>query len=130
MDSIADLLTRIRNAASKKKERVDVPFSKLKTEVLRILKEEGYIINFKPAQSESKSGVIRVFLKYTPEGKSVISGLRRMSRPGRRMYRKHNEIPKVKGPFGISVISTSLGVMTDLQAKKKKAGGEVICQVW
>lgn len=130
MDSIADLLTRIRNAAGKKKERVDIPFSKVKCEILKVLKEEGYIINFKSVHSETKSGIIRVFLKYTPDGKTVILGLKRMSRPGRRMYRPYNEIPKVRGPFGVSIMSTSHGVMTDYEAKKKKTGGEVLCQVW
>lgn len=130
MDQIADLLTRMRNAIFKNKERVDVGFSKLKCEILRVLKEEGYIINFKPIHGENKGGVIRIFLKYMPDKKPVISGIKRMSRPGRRMYRPFDDMPKVKGAFGISVVSTSHGVMTDSSARKEKVGGEIICQVW
>ncbi|HUT85770.1 MAG TPA: 30S ribosomal protein S8 [Elusimicrobiales bacterium] len=130
MDPIADLLTRIRNAVMKNKERVDIPFSKLKSEIVKVLKEEGYIVNFKPVHVESKDGVIRVFLKYTDSKNSVISGLKRVSRPGKRIYRPYDEIPKVRGPFGISILSTSHGLMTDEQAKAKKVGGEVLCQVW
>jgi small subunit ribosomal protein S8 len=130
MDVISDLLTRIRNASMKGKEKVDVPFSRVKSEIVRTLKEEGYIANFKPVHVESKSGVIRIFLKYTSDNTSVISGLKRVSKPGRRVYRSYGKIPKVQGPFGISILSTSRGIMTNVQAKSKKVGGEVLCQVW
>jgi len=130
MDPIADLLTRIRNANSKGKERIDVPFSRLKNELARVLKEEGYIANFKPIHNESKRGIVRIFLKYTLEKEAVIHGLRRISRPGCRVYRPYTDIPKVKGPFGITILSTPQGIMTDYSAKKSKVGGEVICQVW
>ena len=130
MDPIADFLTRVRNANMKKKEKVDIPFSKIKTEIARILKEEGYIANFKAVHNETKGGVVRVFLKYTPENECVIQGLRRVSKPGSRVYSAYNNIPKVRGAFGISILSTSKGLMTDAQAKAAKIGGEVLCQVW
>ncbi len=130
MDPIADMLTRIRNGCMKGKERVDVPFSKLKTEIARILKDEGYIANFKPVHNESKRGIVRVFLKYTTEKESAIHGIQRVSKPGCRVYRSYRDIPKVRGPFGISILSTPLGLMTDEDARKKKVGGEIICQVW
>ncbi len=130
MDPIADFLTRIRNANMKKKERVDIPFSKVKTEIARVLKEEGYISNYKALHSETKGGFVRVFLKYTPENNSVIQGLRRVSRPGRRIYSSYNDIPTVRGAFGMAILSTSKGIMTDAKAKEEKVGGEVLCQVW
>ena len=130
MDPIADMLTRIRNAGLKSKEKVDIPFSRLKMELLKILKDEGYISNVKPVHGEGKRGVLRVFLKYTLEKENVLHGLKRVSRPGRRIYRPYTELPKVRGPFGISIVSTSSGIMTDADAKKKKVGGEVLCQVW
>jgi len=130
MDPIADLLTRIRNASMKGKERVDVPLSNIKSEITRVLKEEGYISNFKPVQNEAKRNVIRIFLKYTADKESVIHGIQRVSRPGCRVYRAYENMPKVRGPFGISIVSTSLGVMSDSDALKKKIGGEVLCQVW
>lgn len=130
MDTIADFLTRIRNANAKMKERVDIPFSKMKLELARVLKEEGYISNYKSLYNESRRGVIRVFLKYTPEKETVIKGLRRVSKPGCRVYRPYTLIKPPRGSFGISIMSTSNGVMTDEDAKSKKVGGEVICQVW
>ena len=137
MDPIADFLTRIRNANMKKKEKVDIPFSKIKTEIARILKEEGYIANFKAVHNETKGGVVRtkggvvrVFLKYTPENECVIQGLKRVSKPGSRVYSAYDNIPKVRGAFGISILSTSKGLMTDAQAKAAKIGGEILCQVW
>ena len=130
MDPIADFLTRIRNANAKKKEKVDVPFSKIKTEIARVLKEEGYISNFKAVHNETKGGVVRVFLKYTPENESVITGLKRLSRPGSRVYSSYADIPHVRGAFGVTILSTSKGVMTDHKAKAEKLGGELICQVW
>ena len=130
MDPIADFLTRIRNANMKKKEKVDIPFSKIKTEIARVLKEEGYIANFKAVHNETKGCVVRVFFKYTPENECVIQGLRRVSKPGQRVYSAYNNIPKVRGAFGITILSTSKGIMTDSQAKAAKMGGELLCQVW
>lgn len=130
MDQIADLLTRIRNVNVKRKEKTDVPFSKLKEEILKVLKDEGFILNYKPFHNDNKAGVLRVFLKYTADNEPVIHGLKRVSKPGNRVYSSHDSIPKVRGSFGISIVSTSEGVMTHMQAKKKKIGGEVLCQVW
>lgn len=114
----------------KKKEKVDIPFSKIKTEIARVLKEEGYIANFKAVHNETKGGVVRVFLKYTPENECVIQGLKRISKPGSRVYSAYNNIPKVRGAFGVTILSTSKGVMTDAKAKAEKIGGELLCQVW
>lgn len=130
MDPIADLLTRIRNASMKKKEKVDVPFSNMKVEITRVLKEEGFISNYKTVHNENNRGVVRVFLKYTPTNDSVITGIKRVSKPGCRTYRPYTNIPKVRGPFGVSILSTSKGIMTDTDARKNKVGGEVLCQVW
>ncbi len=130
MDPIADFLTRIRNANMKKKERVDIPFSKIKTEIARVLKEEGYIANYKAIHNETKGGFVRVFLKYTDKNTSVIQGLKRVSRPGIRVYSSYENIPTVRGAFGTSIISTSKGIMTDEKAKTEKVGGEVLCQIW
>ncbi|MBI4348933.1 MAG: 30S ribosomal protein S8 [Elusimicrobia bacterium] len=130
MDPIADLLTRIRNANAKMKDRVDVPYSNLKMEVVRILKDEGFIANYKSLYNEGRRGSIRVFLKYSPEKELVIRGIQRVSRPGLRIYRGYREIPKVRGGFGVTILSTPQGVLTDKQAKEKKVGGEILCQVW
>ncbi len=130
MDPIADFLTRIRNANMKKKERVDIPFSKIKTEIARVLKEEGYIANYKAIHNETKGGFVRVFLKYTDKNTSVIQGLKRVSRPGKRVYSSYENIPTVRGAFGTSILSTSRGIMTDEKAKTEKVGGEVLCQIW
>ena len=105
-------------------------FSKIKTEIARILKEEGYIANFKAVHNETKGGVVRVFLKYTDDNLSVIQGLKRVSRPGRRVYSSYTDIPSVRGAFGTSILSTSKGIMTDSKAKEEKVGGEVLCQIW
>lgn len=130
MDPIADFLTRIRNASMKKKERVDIPFSKIKTEIARVMKEEGYIANYKAIHNETKGGFVRVFLKYDDKNESVIQGLRRISRPGKRVYSSYEDVPAVRGAFGTSILSTSKGVMTDGKAKDSKVGGEVLCQIW
>lgn len=130
MDPIADLLTRIRNANVKMKDRVDVPYSNLKMEVVRILKEEGFIANYKSLYNEGRRGSIRVFLKFSPEKELVIRGIKRVSRPGLRQYRGYREIPKVRGSFGVTILSTPQGVLTDKQAREKKVGGEILCQVW
>jgi|SRR6185295_3599262 len=130
MDPIADLLNRIRNANMKQKDRVDVPYSKLKLSIVKILKDEGFVANYKLLYAEQKQGTIRVFLKYTPAKEVVLRGIKRVSRPGLRIYRSYLDIPRVVGGFGISILSTPFGVLTDKQAKDKKVGGEVLCQVW
>lgn len=130
MDPIADLLTRIRNANVKFKDRVDVPLSKVKLELARILKDEGFIANYKTFQTETKLGMLRVFLKYSPEKQAVIRGLRRISRPGLRIYRSYGEMPRARAGFAVTILSTSKGMMTDRQAREQKVGGEVLCQVW
>lgn len=130
MDPIADLLTRIRNGSLKYHDRVDVPFSKLKMEIVRILKEEGFIANFKSLHHENCRGSIRVFLKYSPEKERVIRGIKRVSRPGLRIYRSYRDIPRVREGMGVSILSTPAGILTGRQAKEKKVGGEILCQVW
>jgi small subunit ribosomal protein S8 len=131
MDTVADLLTRIRNASAKQKDRVDIPLSKMKSEIARILKEEGFIANYKSVLDDSKKkGMLRIFLKYSPEKEPVIRGLSRVSRPGLRKYRGHDNIPKGRQGFAVTILSTSQGLLTDKQAKEKKVGGEVLCQVW
>lgn len=128
-DPLADMLTRIRNASTARQEKVDVPASRLKLEVARILKEEGYIKNYKFTKDE-KQGVIRIFLKYEENRRPVIEGMKRVSRPGRRIYTGADEIPKVLGGLGITILSTSKGVMTHQEARRLNVGGEVLCCVW
>ncbi|HEX2714552.1 MAG TPA: 30S ribosomal protein S8 [Candidatus Acidoferrales bacterium] len=129
-DPIADLLTRIRNATRAKHARVDVPASKLKTEIARILKEEGYISTYKLVEENKVRKTLRVFLKYTPDKRSVISGLRRVSRPGSRNYVGASEIRAVVGGLGISILTTPRGLMTGRAARKARVGGELLCEVW
>jgi len=128
-DPIADMLTRIKNALQAKKEEVDIPSSKLKLRIAEILKEEGYIKDFKLIQ-DAKQGIIRVFLKYDEYGEPVISGLKRISKPGRRIYVSKDKIPRVMRGLGVAILTTSKGVMTDREARKMGVGGEVICYVW
>ncbi|MDR2611951.1 MAG: 30S ribosomal protein S8 [Deltaproteobacteria bacterium] len=128
-DPIADLLTRIRNAITAKHDRVDVPASRLKVAIVRILKDEGFIKNFKVSR-DNRQGVIRVFLKYTEGNAPVIKGLQRVSRPGRRVYQKATEIVPVLSGLGVLIVSTSRGVMTDKEARRHNLGGESICQIW
>lgn len=128
-DPVADMLTRIRNASSVKHESVDIPGSKLKVELARILKEEGFIREYKFIE-DGKQGSLRVYLKYGPNKEQVITGIKRISKPGLRVYVNKEEIPRVLGGLGVAVISTSTGVMTDKQARKTGVGGEVICYVW
>ena len=124
MDPIADLLTRIRNANIRQKDRVDVPLSKMKMEVVRVLKEEGFIANFKTLYNGTNMrGTIRVFLKYSPTKECVIRGLKRVSKPGLRIYRSYDNIPRSRGGFTVTILSTSQGIMTDGMAKEKKVGG-------
>ena len=129
-DPLADLLTRVRNASKAKHEKVDVPASNLKGNVIRILKDEGYIKNFKLIK-DGKQGILRIYLKFEGETKKqVISGLRTLSKPGRRRYVGADEIPSVLRGLGLTILSTSKGVMTDKEARKQKVGGELLCSVW
>jgi small subunit ribosomal protein S8 len=127
-DPIADMLTRIRNGIRSRHPRVDMPASKLKAEVARILKEEGYISNFKVGE-EGKKKVLKVFLRYGTEGASVISVIERVSKPGRRVYLACDEIPRVLGGLGINILTTPQGVMTGKNARRARVGGEVLCNV-
>jgi len=128
-DPIADLLTRVRNAFSARKLKVDIPSSRFKLEILRVLKDEGYIQNFKHI-TEPAPSVIRVFLRREPTGNSVITGIERVSRPGCRIYVNKGDIPRVQGGLGINILSTSKGVMTGRQAVREGVGGEILCRVW
>lgn len=128
-DPIADMLTRIRNANVVRHETVEIPASKVKREIAEILKKEGFIRDAEYIE-DSKQGIIRLFLKYGPNQERVITGLKRISKPGLRVYAKSQEVPRVLGGLGIAILSTSKGVMTDKEARQSKAGGEVICYVW
>lgn len=128
-DPIADFLTRIRNANTAYHDKVDIPGSRMKRTLAQILKDEGYIQDFQWIQDD-KQGMLRLFLKYGPHKERVITGLRRISRPGLRLYAKKEDIPRVLGGLGISVLSTSQGLMSDRQARKEGVGGEVVCYVW
>jgi small subunit ribosomal protein S8 len=128
-DPIADMLTRIRNANVVRHETVEIPASMIKREIAEILKKEGFIRDAEYIE-DNKQGIIRLFLKYGPNNERVISGLKRISKPGLRVYTKSQEVPRVLGGLGIAIISTSHGVMTDKEARQTKAGGEVICYVW
>ena len=149
-DPIADMITRLRNAVHARHQRCDVPASRFKAEIARILEQEGYIQGFRlvdggnadrrpapdatpapaPDGGEAKAPVIRIFLKYGPRGENVISGLQRVSRPGRRVYLGREDVPKVMGGLGTSILTTSRGVMTGKDAVKAGVGGEVLCNVW
>jgi len=128
-DPVADLLTRIRNATREGHEKLEVPASRLKANVVRVLKEEGYIKNFRLSRDEGQP-VIKVYLKYDDGGKSVIQGIRRVSRPGLRRYASYLEMPKTLGGAGIAIVSTSKGVTTGQRARSQKMGGEILCEVW
>ena len=128
-DPIADMLTRIRNGSKAKLEKVDIPSSKLKLEIAKILKDEGYIKNLKMVK-DRRQGVIRVYLKYTDDEAPVIQGLKRVSRPGCRVYAGNDAIPKVLAGLGVAILSTPKGIQTGKQAKKDNVGGEVLCHVW
>lgn len=128
-DPIADFLTRIRNANMVYRETVEIPASKAKLGMAQILKDEGFIKDFERIE-DGKQGVIRIYLKYGPNREKVITGLKRISKPGLRVYAKKDEVPKVLNGLGIAVISTSKGLMTDKQARREGMGGEVICYVW
>ena len=128
-DPVADMLTRIRNGSKAKKKWVDIPASKLKKELARILAEEHYINNYRCVE-DKKQGEIRVFLRYDNEEKSIIQGIKRVSKPGLRKYSHVEKLPRVLNGLGVAIISTSSGVMTDQDARKKGVGGEVICYIW
>ncbi len=128
-DPIADMLTRVRNAIRARHPKVDVPASKVKAEIARILKEEGYIANYKVAEEGVKK-VIKIYLKYGTDNAPVITGIERVSRPGCRNYAGKNEIPQVQGGLGISILTTARGVMTGRTARKESVGGEIMCRVW
>lgn len=129
-DPIADLLTRIRNASRAKHPRVDLPSSKLKVEVARILKDEGYVANYKVVEEQKGKKTLRVFLRYTADRRSVITDLKRVSRPGSRRYVGKTDIRQVVGGMGICIISTPRGLMTGQAARKHGVGGELMCEVW
>jgi small subunit ribosomal protein S8 len=128
-DPIADMLTRIRNANMVKLEKVDVPYSKLKLEITKILKEKGFIKGYKVLK-DKKQGIIRISLKYIEDEERVITGLKRISKPGRRVYVDKKKIPKVMGGYGVAILSTSKGILTDEACRREGVGGEVLCYVW
>jgi len=128
-DPLADMLTRIRNASKANYPSVDIPLSKVKKGIATILKQEGYINDF-AIIDEGPQGVLRVDLKYDQNDKAVITGINRVSKPGRRMYTRSDSIPKVMSGLGVAILSTSNGVMTDIEARKRGVGGEILCKVW
>lgn len=128
-DPIADMLTRIRNAIRAKKKEVNIPSSRLKVEIARILKEEGYIRNYKVIE-DNKQGILNITLKYTDDNQSAITGLRRISKPGCRIYCTRDNVPRVLDGLGIVIISTSKGILTGKQCEELGLGGEVLCEIW
>jgi small subunit ribosomal protein S8 len=128
-DPVADFLTRIRNAIRARQQKMDVPSSKLKAEIARILKEEGYIANYKATEEEGRQ-ILRVYLKYGANNEAAIRDLTRISRPGCRVYVGRDEIKRVQGGLGICILTTPRGVMTGKQARRERVGGEILCEVW
>ena len=128
-DPIADMLTRIRNGAKARHDLVEIPSSNLKVNIAKILKDKGYITNFRVIDDELQ-GVLKVYLRYDEAGTPIIQGLRRISRPGLRQYCKSDKVPQVLNGLGTAIISTSQGVLTDAEARAEKVGGEIICEVW
>jgi small subunit ribosomal protein S8 len=128
-DPIADMLTRIRNANMVRHEKLEVPASKIKKEIAEILKSEGFVRDFELIE-DNKQGIIRIFLKYGANNERVITGLKRISKPGLRVYAKTGEVPRVLNGLGIAIVSTSHGVLTDKEARSKQVGGEVLTYVW
>jgi len=128
-DPIADFLTRIRNAARAKHNRVEIPASRVKGEIAKILLHQGYVKDVKLVDDE-KQGLLRVYLKYDNENAPAIEGLKRVSKPGRRVYVRREDIPRVMGGYGIAVLSTSRGILTGTEARKEGVGGEFLCQIW
>ena len=129
-DSISDMLTRIRNAINATHESVDVPASKFKLQFAEMLKKEGYINSYELVEEDPIRKLIRVHLKYGPRGEKLITGIKKVSKPGLRVYQKSKNIPKVYGGVGIAIVSTSKGLKTDREARKENIGGEVLCHVW
>lgn len=129
MDTISEFLTRVRNAGSAKHEKVDIPSSKVRVGIANILEKSGLIRSFKVAR-DSKQGVMRVYLKYDEAGNHAISAISKVSKPGRRVYVKSNEIPEVRSGLGMTIVSTSQGMMSGTEAKQKNLGGELICKIW
>jgi len=128
-DPVADMLTRVRNALQVRGAKVNVPSSKVKVGIASVLKGEGYIRDFRLIEV-GRQGILRLYLKYGPDGEKVIRGLKRVSRPGRRVYRKYDQIEKVLGGLGIAIVSTSKGVMSDRKCRQNRIGGELLCLVW
>ena len=128
-DPVADLLTRIRNASRAEHEKVDIPSSKLKIRICELLKDEGFIKNFRVLEDQ-KQNMLRVYMKYGPGNEKVISGLVRVSKPGRRVYVTHDKVPAILAGMGVAIVSTSRGVVTDRAARQQKVGGEVLAYVW
>ncbi len=128
-DPLADMLTRIRNAGMVKFESLEMPLSNLKVNVAKILKSEGYINDFQVVEDKNQ-GTLKIALKYDQHNRAAISGLKRVSKPGRRVYVKHDDIPKVMSGLGVAIVSTSKGVMSDREARAMKVGGELLCEVW
>ena len=128
-DPLADMLTRIRNASSARHSKVDIPASKIKVDLARILKSEGYIKNYKLLKDQ-RYGILRIYVKYDEANQGIITGLERVSKPGRRVYVKKRDIAFVLNGMGISVLSTSKGILTDREARKENVGGELLCNVW
>jgi small subunit ribosomal protein S8 len=128
-DPIADMLTRIRNAGGARFDKVDIPASRMKISLAKIFKDEGFIKNYKVIK-DNRQGILRVYLKYTDQQQPLIQGVKRVSKPGRRVYAGNEELPRVQGGLGVAVISTSQGVLTDRQARKLSVGGEVLCEIW
>ena len=128
-DPIADMLTRIRNANMVRHDRVEIPASNVKRSIAGILKKEGFVKDYEYI-ADNKQGIIRIYLKYAPHNQRVITGLKRISKPGLRVYAKKDELPKVLGGLGIAVISTSQGLMSDREARQAGCGGEVLCYIW
>ena len=129
-DPISDLLTRIRNAHLAKHDRLDVPASKLKLEICRLLSEQGYVQSYEVVEQEGPQDAIRIFLRYDDRGEPVIRRLQRVSKPGRRVYRGADEVRPVLDGLGVGIISTPLGLLTDAEARERRVGGEVLCEVW
>ena len=128
-DPVADMLTKVRNAAMARHEKVDVPASKLKLEIVKILKTEGYIKNFKKVQEDGKN-ILRIFLKYDDDNNPVIHGVKKISTPGRRVYSGYKDLPRVYNGYGTIIVSTSAGVTTGKKATEKMVGGELVCTIW
>jgi small subunit ribosomal protein S8 len=128
-DPIADMLTCIRNAARARHRRVDVPASRIKSEIAQVLLRENYVQNVKKVE-DRKQGVLRIYLRYDLDEKSIISGLKRVSKPGRRIYVNRHDVPRVQGGMGTAIVSTSQGILTDKEARQRGLGGELLCMVW